>query len=73
VQKQVTCTYRLQCPHLNKLHEINITYAQVPMCGTTKEVYKKVESYCSEDSKCNLKDQYGRCPVYLKAPEQPHF
>lgn len=72
---QITLTYDFnsQCPYLNKLHPISIDYIQFDMPGTNSPGYKKVSYYCDKINECPYppKDEWQRCPVYLRAPSRP--
>lgn len=66
--------FKAQCPYLNRINSISVDYLEVPTLGTAQCGYKKGNYYCDYMNNCPFpaKDKWGRCPVYLSAPSQPH-
>lgn len=62
------------CPYLGCDHSIKITYAEIPIVGRLSPGYKAMSYSCDLSEECPYpqKDQYGRCPVYLSAPNEPN-
>lgn len=73
MQRTLTYNFNFQCPYLNRPHSISIDYIEFFMCGTNHPCYKKGSYSCDEIDDCPFpsKDEWGRCPVYLKAPDEP--
>lgn len=69
--RQIKCLYKNECPRDNRIKQISITYAEIPMPGQTAPGYKKMSFSCEDKNGCPKLDQYGRCPLLLKAPDNP--
>ncbi len=74
MSKIVVSTYQGDCPNTNELHSIKIEYFEILVAGRTKPGYKKSSYSCSLARDCPYRkmDVYGRCPVYLNAPNEPY-
>ena len=61
------------CPYLDRIHAISIDYAKINLIGDPKTHYKIIGFSCEYASDCPYpeNDEYGRCPVYLAAPDEP--
>lgn len=59
------------CPKINDTRTILISYDKLFFSGDPAPHYAKAEYSCDGSSGCPHLDQYGRCPVYLLAPEKP--
>ena len=60
------------CPHTNQRQTISITYYE-PSGSFDGNSFKKGEYSCPLSEECSYpsQDHYGRCPVYLDAPQKP--
>lgn len=66
--------YTSQCPYLKCEHSICITYAEIPILGQMSPGYKKMSYGCDYFDECPYPehDEYGRCPLFISAPDEPH-
>lgn len=61
------------CPYLEKMHVIYLDYAKLNFIGDVETHYKITGYQCDYVNDCPYPDNdlYGRCPVYLDAPDEP--
>lgn len=64
-------SYYGDCPKTGQTQRIEITYIEVNVAKQLHTGYKKAEFICPLSGNCSNIDKYGRCPVYLDAPENP--
>ena len=74
MRHNVTYEYTDFCPYLECEHPIEITYAEIPILGKLSPGYKAISYECDLSEECPYprKDRYGRCPVFLSAPDEPN-
>lgn len=68
---KISYNYTEHCPYLGKEHTITIKSFEIQI-GSSID-YKKDTFYCNCINECpeDYRDEYGRCPVYLNAPNNP--
>ena len=73
MQKNVLHKFISECPHLKRNHSIQISYVVIPIAGRTDPGYKRMSYSCDLYDECEFPklDPYGRCPVFLKSPDEP--
>lgn len=59
------------CPQYNEQRTILIEFAEVSFIGSLSPEYKKMSFRCNDVDICKYLDEYGRCPIYVKAPHNP--
>lgn len=65
-------TYTGHCPYLSESHQILIDTAEIRAIGMTAPGYKKTGYSCEYSEDCPHLDEYGRCPLFISAPDEPH-
>jgi hypothetical protein len=70
--KKFTYTFTSDCPYTESKQSIQIDYLEVPILGTMSNGNRKDIYFCPNSDECPHLDQYGRCPVYLQAPESTY-
>ena len=61
----IYCGY---CPQALSERTIGIRFAEVSFIGQSTNEYKKMLFDCPDVEVCQYLDQYGRCPLYIEAP-----
>lgn len=70
VISMVTIIYHGFCPQ-NRIHKsIEIELVEV-MIGSLVNDYKKMSFECADVDECEHLDEYGRCPLFIEAPDHP--
>ncbi len=69
--KYYSFIYTGQCPYLKSSHSIRIETAEVSSLGKLSPDYKKMGYSCEHSDDCPHLDEYGRCPVFIAAPDGP--
>lgn len=64
----VSTTYEGHCPQIRETRTIGIRLAEVSFIGQSTAEYKKMLYSCPDAEVCQYLDQYGRCPLYIEAP-----
>lgn len=61
------------CPQTKTKQDIQINYFEITQTCSATHAYKKDAYYCPLKQDCPFpnEDDFGRCPVYLAAPNQP--
>lgn len=70
----ISSVYIDNCPYTNSRQRIDLDYYVIPMARSMSPGYKKGNYSCPHYGKCPYPDQdpYGRCPMYLSAPDHPN-
>lgn len=64
---KVSFLYSDFCPYAKANRAIHIDSTEIsPSLG-----YKKLGYLCEDSESCPHLDEYGRCPIFLKAPSEP--
>lgn len=71
--KTVYFTHCADCPYLGEPHSIEIKYAELQLLGKDSPSHKALSYSCDMSDSCPYPEQdiYGRCPVFLSAPNEP--
>lgn len=64
----IYCGY---CPQISSMRTIKIRFAEMSFIGKPSTEYKKILFDCSDAEVCQHLDEYGRCPLFIKAPNHP--
>ena len=74
MSRTITFHFSGNCPYTNSKQTIDLDYFEINMVGNMTPGYKKGNYSCPHSEKCPYPEQdpYGRCPVYLSAPDKPH-
>lgn len=70
--KMIYSKHSENCPYTNSLHTIDVKYAEIP--NQLHPGYKLMSYSCCFSEECPYpkKDPFGRCPVFMTAPQQPN-
>lgn len=63
--------YSGYCPYIDKSRAIDITFSELQISGVVTPAYKKLSFACNDIESCTHRDEYGRCPLFIQAPD-PH-
>ena len=69
--RHIETLYRDVCPRFDRITEISVKYVEIPILGKMSPGYKKTSFYCADVNDCPKLDEYGRCPLVIKAPDSP--
>lgn len=71
MSRQISCQYTDFCPRLNENHTIAVKYTEIPILGSHNPGYKIISYECEYSEDCTYQDKFGRCTVFLSAPDEP--
>ena len=71
MNRKVKSSFVGQCPRFGEPHSIVITYAEIPILGSSAPGYKKMSFTCDSLEDCPNLDRHGSCPLLLNAPDVP--
>ena len=63
--------YTGKCPYLKSPQSIRVETSEIHILGNLSPGYKKVGYFCDYSEDCPHLDEYGRCPVFISAPNEP--
>lgn len=69
--KYIDSTYSGYCPKSLSTRTIGIRFAEVSFINQSSNEYKKMIFDCPDVEVCQHLDEYGRCPLFVEAPNHP--
>lgn len=67
----IVSRYEGYCPQTKANQYIQIDFLETSCANQLTPTYKKMNFDCPDIAICKYLDSYGRCPLYIDAPDHP--